>query len=525
MSKAYLYTFTFLSSVLMSLNAAASNDASANKVDEKVLEEQKKNDSSIDIEQLKKELKAEILSDLKKSGSLRVEARGEEEKIANQLGSYQVSEADTATEEKKAWDKIQYQGNQLNVTKSGFTPVPGTNINIRLYGFAQMSAVMSRHEKASGYTSDVSLFPSHISYDGYGNEKETEYNFLASDSRIGIETFSLAKLNGEEYPLKALLEVNFSGGNNGDTTINDNYDIKIRHAYLAVGNFIAGLTTSGFIDPAASGEIFGPGITGSTTKRVPQFRYARAINSNWHFLMSLEKVGSDFCYKTMDNKFSKRSKNIKKRGDDDLYHTSDVLPVLVLATKYDNGPVHLGMGGMIRHIRMSNNIDAANNYNSSSDTACGYGIRVSGSYKFANKDVLFGSMTMGKAVGLYISDIKGYSVFVERHSNNPSDFDLRTQNAIGSVLGYRHVWSDTYKMRSTIVLGYTQINHSTELKCANFGAHQEITRRLFSGVVNFGMNPFEKLTCSVEYGFGKKWLLDRRNATNHYVMFTTRLSF
>lgn len=516
-----------LTAVFMNQNLDA---ASQNNSDQKVLL------SKSDLEKLKADLKKEILKDLNKSGH-NVIVRGKEEKIASPLGSVRVAEAETASQEKKNWPKMKEEEKGAVVTKPGFIPVPGTDTRIRLYGYADMKVAATRHEKASGYTSTLSMFPDHISHDGIGDEQETEYNFIATDSRFGIETFSLAKLNEQEYPLKVLLEFDLSGGANGSTTINSTYQLKIRHAYMGVGPFILGMTTSAFVDPFASGEIFGPGITGSTTKRMPQLRYVKSINDKLEVKFALERTSTDYWYAIKPGeadttiKQSNSYTTWRPRDKDNMYHSADVLPAGIIALTYKTDKGHFGFGALARYLRLSSNLsetlDGQMIKNARSESRTGYGARVSGSYKLSDKDTLFGSATFGDAIGLYISDTKGYSIFVDHKSDDFSQFKLRSQSAFGAVAGIRHIWDKKYNLRSTISAGYTHIGICDEFKQAIAASknHLEVTRKLFSVVGNIAMNPFPKLVLALEYGYGRKSLLDRRSASCQYFLFDTRLSF
>lgn len=500
----------------------------------------KKSDKKIvlsisDLEKLKSELKKDILNDLNKSRH-NVIVRGEEEKIASPLGSVRVTEAETASQEKKNWPKTSDDEKNAIVTKPGFLPIPGTNTHIRVYGYADMKAAVTRHEKASGYTSTLSMFPDHVSHDGIGDEQETEYNFIATDSRFGIESFSLAKYNDTEYPVKVLLEFDLSGGNNGSTTINSTYQMKIRHAYMGIGPFILGMTTSAFVDPFASGEIFGPGITGSTTKRMPQLRYVKTINDKLEMKFALERTATDYWYATKPGTEDttvthKNSFSTWKKNDDANYHSSDVLPAGIVSLTYKTDKGHFGLGALARYLRLSSNLsetpEGTLSKNARSESKVGYGARISGSYKITDKDTVFGSATMGSAIGLYISDTKGYSIFVDHKADDFSQFKLRSQNAFGAVAGIRHIWDKKYNLRSTLCAGYTHIGMCDEFKNAvsKSKKHLEITRKLFSVVGNIAMNPFPKLVLALEYGYGKKSLLDKRSANCQYVLFDTRLSF
>lgn len=488
-----------------------------------------------DLSLLKEQLKKELIAELKSEGYSISKSIGKEESIREEQGSYRVTEAETASEEKKDWDEAKKQGKAGSsvAIKKGFIPIPGTESYIRPYGFANIKCALTRHQNASGYASDLSVFPANVAHDDEGRRKKNDYNFLASDSRIGLETFSIAKFDGKEYPLKTLFECDFSGGDDNSTTITNKYKLKVRHVYMTLGNFLAGLTTSTFIDPAAAAEINGPGVTGSSTKRVPQLRYVVNYN-NVEVRYALERVLTAYHYtKTTDSgdvvlrkKDSYSPKNSKK--DDNKYHSSDILPAAVVAIKVKNENSHFGVAGVLRYLKVTNNTyynaDKTVFRPSRTEKGLGFGARLSGSYKFANKDSIFGSFTFGNGIGLFLADAEKSSVYMR---GSGEFLEMELNDAYGAVLGYRHFWTEKYNTRSTLVFGFTHLCNSKKLlrdlsKSVSF---PEVNKNLFTANLNLLFDITNKFTCGFEFCHSMRKLTDGRKGTAQILMFTSSISF
>jgi len=494
--------------------------------------------SDSEIALIKEQLKKEIIKDLKSEGYSISKAIGEKETLNEAQGSYRVNEAETAAEEKEDWDKIKNSSQFSAVTKKGFMPIPGTDSFIRFYGFANMKCIYTRHQNASGYTSDLSVFPEHVAYDSEGRKKKHDYNFLSSDSRFGIETYSTGKFNGEEFPLKTLFEFDFSGGDDNSSTIYNKYKFKIRHIYMTIGNFLAGMTTSTFIDPAAAPEINGPGVAGSSTKRVPQLRYVFHKN-NVEIRCALERVLTSYSYTKSTTTNGKADVVIKTKdayapkdtsSSDNKYHSSDIVPAAVLAIKLKNDNYHLGMAGVLRYLRVSNNT-----YHDSGDvdsvlkpSKCekgfGYGARFSGSYKFANKDSIFGSFSFGTGIGLFLADAEKSSIYM---TGSGDDLNMELLPSYGAVLGYRHFWSEKYNMRSTLAFGFTHLTPSKQMlkDLSTSISHPEVNKNLFTANLNFMMDITKNFTCGVEFCHAVRHLADGRHGSSQIIMLSTSISF
>lgn len=472
------------------------------------------------IDQLTEEIKRRVVEDLQKK-SLLSKPGGEAEVINEDQGSFKISKSETAKEEAKAWDEINRE--TYNV-KKGFIKFPGTDTYLRVYGFGMFVGVATKHQHASGYTADYSLFPDKIAPKGEEGLKKSKYDFnmLANESRLGFETFSKVKMGEYECPLKTLIEVDFSGGDNGSSALNKDYELYLRHAYISFGNFLMGKTTTIFADPAASAETVN-GPTGSTFKRTLQVSYK--FNPNADTLISVALEHHPFHMINLNGKAG-TTYNPSTSDGTNKYHHGGSLPSFILVADRNFTKGHISGAIALRHIKVDSN-DA----NSKSSSTVGVSGRISGSYNFYKDDSIFGLVTYGAAPGIYISDYKN-TVLVDKDYN---DGKIKKLNVLGITGGIRHFWTDLYKIRSTLAVGYVKVKNPDILKTgdgsltavdrANNTLPREIIKSLFSVTANIFASLAPRLNIGVEYSFGRVKLEDKRSANTNTFLFVTRLDF
>lgn len=448
--------------------------------------------------------------------------RGAPEEIEGQQGSFKVSRAETAAEEAKEWDAL---GHKKYDVKRGFIRFPGTDTYLRIYGFALLVGALTRHEHVAGYTADYSLFPGAVApSDKPGlKERKTDFNMLVNESRIGFESFSLAKIGDKLHPLKVLIECDFADGDNGSSSITKDYRVKLRHAYLTFGNFLLGKTTTLIADPDASAETIN-GPTGSTTSRVIQIRYVHNINPNTEVKIALERHKDTYMDKSgniAENAYVPNLSETKKNK----YHSSAACPALAMSIKKFSDEGHVGAAIAIRHISLNSNDEVS--VRSSKVAVCG---RISGSVNFLKEDSLFGIITYGQAPGKYLSDADE-TLYLDEEKNI-----LKKLNAFGYSIGLRHFWTQKYKVRSTLAVGYIKIDNPSAIKDGNgkampgspsteYKLPPAVVRSLFSVTANVMMSLLPNLELGIEYSYGKKKLEDHRRAANQAVIFSARLDF
>lgn len=472
------------------------------------------------VNTLTRKIKSEVMAELKAKKALSI-PEGKPEEIEGEQGSFKVSPAETAIQEAKEWSSTRGKPSEV---KSGFIKVPGTNTSIRLYGFAFLTGVYTIHDAAAGYTADYSLFPDKLAPRNLpsGKKKKTDFNMLANESRMGVETFSLANIGEYIVPLKTLIEFDFSNGDNGSSSLSRDYELKLRHAYLSFGNVLLGQTTTTFADTAAAAETTN-GPSGTSTKRTVQLRYVWDLGNGSEARVAIEKNIDKFVdlSGTGEHKYA-LSDSTKPCHE---YHSSSAFPTLVVSAKRAFDAGHVGGALALRHISLNSNDWAPKHL--SKLAVCG---RISGSLKFLQGDSIFGIATYGQAPGYYISDYKE-TIFVNEDK-------IKALRALGLMGGIRHFWTQHYKVRSTLAVGYVRVHNEKYFSdktlfdgnaiIATDGTitrPREVVKSLFSATFNVMMSLLPNLELGLEYSYGKKKVTDGRRGVNHAIIFSARLDF
>lgn len=462
-----------------------------------------------------------IIAELKAKKIIQI-PEGKPEEIEGAQGSFKVSPAETAIQEAKEWSSTKGRPSEV---KAGFFKVPGTNTSIRLYGFAFLTGVYTIHDAAAGYTADYSLFPDRLAPRNIhaGKKKKTDFNMLANESRMGIETFSLANIGECLVPLKTVIEFDFSNGENGSSSLSKDYELNLRHAYFSFGNVLLGQTTTTFADPAASAETTN-GPSGSSTKRTVQIRYVWDLGNGSEARVAIEKNIDKFVDLSGTGEHKYALNDSTKPSHE--YHSSSAFPTLVVSAKraFDSG--HIGGALALRHISLNSNDWAPKHL--SKLAVCG---RISGSLNFLQNDSVFGIATYGQAPGYYISDYKE-TIFV-------TEDKIKALRALGLMGGIRHFWTQHYKVRSTLALGYVRVHNDKYFaNKALFDGNaaiaedgritalpREVVKSLFSATFNVMMSLLPNLEMGLEYSYGSKKVTDGRRGVNHAIIFSARLDF
>lgn len=477
------------------------------------------------VDDLKRQIKKEVLRELKASRKIAV-AGGEQEEIEAKQGSFKISPTETALEEASDWDSLNKR--RYNI-KRGFIRIPGTSTYIRPYGFVYFVAAATRHQRVAGYTADYSIIPEHIAPSDKPDwaKNRNDFNMLVNESRIGLETFTQSKLNDKVCPMKTVIEFDFSNGNNGSSSLSKDYRVKLRHAYLSFGNFVFGQTTTSFADSRAAAEVTN-GPIGSTTKRLLQMAYTHPLSPKSEIKIALERQADKF----LDDDavvYNENTPNLNSHEKKHKYHSSASFPTIVLSGRRIFEKGHIGAAIALRHISLDGNDEQHSH--SSKHAVCG---RVSGSYSFLESDSIFGIMTYGSSPGSYISDYQT-TTYIDSEKN----YKLKSVEAFAVSAGLRHFWTQWHKIRSTVAIGYITLKNPAKLKDGDgkavlvdttdaskgYNLPKEVVKSMFSVTANVVASVLPNLEVGLEYSYGKKKLEDKRKGKNQALIFSARLDF
>ncbi len=350
-----------------------------------------------------------------------------------------------ASESKKKSQKAKEIYIAQSSEKAGYFRIPQTQSHIKLYGQANFTAMLDLGAVNSGCKNF--LFSPKITLPGDPqHEVKQETRIHAKQSRIGIHFVTPADIfAGKE--LTAVIETDFFGEEKvGSDATDHTHTMRLRHAYITAGRLTMGQTWSVFFDADSLPEkVDFVGPTGVCQIRSPQIRYTQDFQDNTQLMVSIENPESDYVDITGATHFPTKSTAINFDRWPDFAAS--------IKQKYNEGYV---MGRVIiRNVRAVSSTVENSRYKYDK-SELGFGLGLSGLYKFENGDNVFSQINVGKGVGRYITDAYGYGAYLSDNGN------IHTQSAYGGSIGAKHYW--TKNIRSSIAFGYTRILNHKDLQ-------------------------------------------------------------
>ena len=349
--------------------------------------------------------------------------------------------------------------------------VPGTELSIRLYGFAELNYVHAFGPDNSDI--DYATFPPYLPLNDTpeGERKNRDY-LTARTSRFGLEAATPTRYG----VLGVKLEGDFNNeprtGNTAQYGTSDNiftqqqtssYGFRIRHAYGTFGGLLVGQTWSTFMDVDNYPETVDfNGPTGATFIRQPQIRYSYGMPSAGTFTIAVEN-GSSY---VLDSRAELAPG--EENPDYFLPVPSSLTYVPDVVVRWDKGFQWgaLSARAMTQQLRFDDGAgtDAATR---------GWGAAASASFKVRGTDWLAMQVTGGDGVGRYLNYIEGALY------DGVAD-EIRKERAIGVIAGYQHKPADW--VRVNLVYGatrnfdndYTDAAKATGLGSTRFGVNRYV---------------------------------------------------
>lgn len=346
--------------------------------------------------------------------------------------------------------------------------LPGTDLSLRLYGFAELDWV---HE-FMGDNSDIdySTFAPYLPLSGSPENKKKNRDYLdVRASRLGLET---------AYPTRwGVLQTKIEGDfNNEPRTGNaaaygsdrnvftqqqtNSYGFRVRHAYGQFAGLLVGQTWSTFMDVDNSPETTDfNGPIGSTFIRQPQIRYTYGTPDWGNFTVALENSSSY----ALDS------------GGLALASSHSRVPDLVV--RWDKG---FGWGSMsVRGVTQETRVDDGAGGKAA---ARGFGAASTAFIKTrGGDDFLSLAVTFGDGIGRYFN-------YVEGAAFDAAGRKMLLERALGVVAGYQYKVSPM--VRINLVYGYQQNfdNAFTDFARANgldagrFGINRKVQQAHFGPI-------------------------------------------
>jgi outer membrane murein-binding lipoprotein Lpp len=366
--------------------------------------------------------------------------------------------------------------------------IPGSDVSIRIYGFAELTWV---HDfKGDNSDIDYSTFAPYMPLKGTADYARKQRDYLtARTSRLGVEAGTPTrwgilgvKIEGDfnnepRLGSTALYAPVGSGDPSGIYTqqATNSYGFRIRHAYGQFGGLLAGMTWSTFMDVDNYPETVDfNGPIGNTFIRQALVRYTYGTPDYGAFTVAAENSSSyvyDGTGTTMDSSLSR-------------------VPDFVV--RWDKGFQwgSMSIRGMTQELRIDDGAGAAG-------AQRGWGVGSSALIKSFGRDFITVGVTYGDGIGRYLNYIEGAAY-------DAATRDIVVEQALGIIAGYQ--WKQSDLLRFNFVYGMTQNfdNEYTDFIVAN-GLDSEanmgrfaINRQVQQAHVGFFYSPLKAVDIGVE---------------------------
>lgn len=261
------------------------------------------------------------------------------------------------------------------------------------------------------------------------------------------------------------------------------YDLRLRQAYIRLGNLLLGKTRSTFADGAACPPTIDfEGPSGSVSKRNTMIQYKQQIDKNWSFAASIESPSESY---TVTNG---QSEAINQRIPD--------IPAY-LQYQWDDGQSHIRLSGLFRALSYRNLVTAENKY------AIGWAAQLSGMIAFSPRITLYYQAAYGRGYADYLNDLggSGYDLIPDG-----DDGKLMAPYALGVVGGLQYnICKDFFVSAS---FSQCRLYDQASLDGSAYKYGQYV-------VANAFYTPFNNCQVGVEFLYGNRHNFDSTSGNAH----------
>jgi hypothetical protein len=370
----------------------------------------------------------------------------------------------------------------------GTFKVPGTDTSLGIGGYVKMDAAYNSVSAGSDKFGDQYLYVPQIPVTPTGHRGEdSQLNFTARETRFWLKSFTPSKYGD----ISTYMEMDFLGAANS-------YTPRLRHAYGSMGNFLAGLTWTTFLNDLALPDLLDAGgPVGSSKIRQPLVRWTQPFKlggESMEFLAAVEAPTSSI----YTSSWSSASPETLTTPNDDRY------PDMVTKLNYKPSWGILSLAAMGRQIRNHDNTSGV------AREQWGGAISLAGKINMFELDNLRFSAGYGNAYGRYMGADKLEDAALDSAGN------LHLVNVYNGVIAYQHWWDKAW--RSTLAYGFEQADQPTFV-------NQAMTRQAQSVHANLLWSPLPQATLGFEYIYGTRELIDGTNGNISRAQLSAKYNF
>lgn len=281
--------------------------------------------------------------------------------------------------------------------------------------------------------------------------------------------------------LNAYVQTNFTGDNGG-------YGLKLKQAYVTLGNVTMGLTNSTFSDPSAGiPTIDYQGPSGQVGCKNILLRYRVDFAKGWTFAVSAENP-----------------KSTLRAVNDQQKDVSQSVPDFPAYFQYEWGTgSHVRASALLRNLSYRDLVDGRTRYKT------GYGVQLSGIFDISKIVDIYYQGAYGRGIAHYVNDLDGTGYDLIGSATKPGE--VIAPRTFSLVAGAQ--WNITDKL-------FISGSYSFNRLCDQGSIGPDAYRRGNYVVANLFYSPISDLQLGVEYlhGTRKNFSLQHDNANRVELM-------
>lgn len=339
-----------------------------------------------------------------------------------------------------------------------------------------------------GYVEGVAMADFRGAIDGYGfttydipvpadNTMRRRYGADMSHTTIFLKLVRNTRLG----ILNAYVQTNFTGDDGG-------YGLKLKQAYVSLGNVTMGLTNSTFSDPSAGiPTIDYQGPSGQVGCKNILLRYRVDFSQGWTFAVSAENPKSTL--RALDGREEK---------------TTQSVPDFPAYFQYAWGTgSHVRASALVRNLSYRDLVDGRNRYKT------GYGVQLSGVYDINKIVDIYYQGAYGRGIAHYVNDLDGTGYDLIGSASKPGE--VIAPRTVSVVAGLQYNITD-----KLFISGSYSFNRLYDQSQLGGDAY----RRANYVVANMFYSPITDLQLGIEYlhGTRKNVNLEHDNANRLEIM-------
>lgn len=379
----------------------------------------------------------------------------------------------------------------LGDTKGTFK-LPGMDMSIGIGGFVKLDGIYSSVSAGSNKLGNQLLVASQIPVDSARASENSQFLFNPKETRLWVKTFAPSGWGD----ITTFLEIDFYGS--ADTYA---YLPRLRHAYGTIGNFLAGLTWTTFLNVQTIPDTLDlGGPVGSVYYlRQPMLRWTQPFEvAGTHLELQV----------AAESPRSRLWEAPQNGGSADgygfVYPDDDRYPDMIVRLNYVPDWGNFSLTGMARQIRNSS-LPGGH-----TQQAWGGAVSLAGKFQTYDLDNVRFMLSYGNVLGRYAS----INTFEDAAIDAKGKMSLVT--AYGAMVAYQHWWDTSW--RTNIAYGFEQSDQPVFVAGS-------MTRQAQSVHVNLLWSPTLRTTIGLEYIYATRVINNDQNGDLGRVQLSTRFDF